>query len=192
MMNSVRRILGLLLLSCVIASAADAAVINCGNEYRTATLSSAEACHIGSGNTSLADIDSYFGGEWVHLGGVSSSTTLGFMTVNLLSGAWGEGGPISGSWAIDPAFWGIYGSAALSIHVGNGRYDPDHFAWFITDGQTSGAWSYQKLSGNGGGFSNMHLWGSGIPKVTVPEPNILLLMMMGLLSVFIARRREKR
>lgn len=169
--------------------AANASTITCGNQYRTASLTSAEACFTGSGNTKLSHIEDYFDGEWDPLGGVSSSTTNGYLTVNLLTGSWGSGGPITGTWAIDQSFWSVYGTASLSIHVGNGRYDPDHFAWLITDGQTSGTWSYTKLSGNGGGLSNMHLWGSGEPKVDVAEPSLLMLIVVGLLSVLVARRR---
>jgi len=169
--------------------AANASTITCGNEYRTATLTSAEVCFVGSGNTTETDIEGYFGGDWDHLTGVQSSVTSGYLTVNLLSGTWGGTGPISGTWAIDQSFWTVYGSAALSIHVGNGSYDPDHFAWLITDGQTFGTWSYERLSGNGGGLSNMHLWGSGEPDFEVSEPNVFLLMLLGLFSMFAARRR---
>lgn len=174
---------------------ASAGNISCGNQYRTATLASAELCEIGSGNTKESHIEEYFGGDWDGLGGVAGadgtagSLNNGFLTVTLLSGTWGSGGPISGTWAIDEDFWTVYGKAALSIHVGHGKYDPDHFAWSITDGNTSGTWSYAKLSGNGGGLSNMHLWGSGEPVTQVSEPNVVLLLMMGLLSMFVARRR---
>lgn len=174
---------------------ASASTITCGNEYRTATLTSAELCEIGSGNTSEADIENYFGGDWDHLGGVAGaegsagSLNSGFLTVTLLSGTWGGIGPISGTWAIDEDFWTVYGKAALSLHVGNGKYDPDHFAWSISEGNTSGTWSYERLSGNGGGLSNMHLWGSGEPVIQVSEANIGLLLMLGLLSMFVARRR---
>ncbi len=182
---------------------ASAGTISCGNQYRTATLTSAELCYIGSGNTKESDIENYFGGDWDHLGGVAGADkaagtlNFGYLTVTLLTGTWGSGGPITGTWAIDSSFWTVYGKAALSIHVGNGRYDPDHFAWSISEGNTSGTWSYTKLSGNGGGLSNMHLWGSGEPLVKEPEPpvtqvsepNVALLLVLGLLSMFIARRR---
>ena len=174
---------------------ASAGSITCGNQYRTATLTSAELCEVGSGNTKESDIESYFGGDWDHLGGVAGangtggSLNSGFLTVTLLSGTWGSGGPISGTWAIDEDFWTVYGKAPLSIHVGNGKYDPDHFAWSISEGNTSGTWSYEKLSGNGGGLSNMHLWGSGEPAIQVSEANIGVLLMLGLLSMFVARRR---
>ncbi|MFC3117260.1 hypothetical protein [Cellvibrio fontiphilus] len=175
---------------------ASAGTITCGNQYRTATLTSAELCGIGSGNTKESDIESYFGGDWVHLGGIAGSDgtagTLvnGYLTLTLLNGVWGSPGPISGTWAIDSSFWTVYGKAALSIHVGNGKYDPDHFAWYISEGNTSGTWSYQHMpKGGGGGLSNMHLWGSGEPAVQVSEPNLALLLILGLLSMFVARRR---
>lgn len=181
----------LLVLSAVVAIQANAAQITCGNEYRTATLGSAELCETGSGNTKESNIEDYFGGDWDHLAGLNSSATDGYLTVNLLSGSWGSHGLTTGTWAIDESFWSVYGSAALSIHVGNGRYDPDHFAWTISEGQTSGTWSYERLTGNGGGLSNMHLWGSGEPKATsVPEPSTVVLLFMGLMSLVVARRRS--
>jgi len=189
MLRSVWKFSVVMIFAALCGAVANASTITCGNQYREATLASAESCFIGSGNTQEDDIEGYFGGDWDHLGGVASSTTNGYLTVNLLSGTWGSGGPISGTWAIDQSFWTVYGSASLSIHVGNGSYDPDHFAWLITEGQTFGTWSYAKLRGNGGGLSNMHLWGSGEPDFEVSEPSLLLLMMLGLISVFVARRR---
>nr|WP_324259431.1 hypothetical protein [Cellvibrio fontiphilus] len=174
---------------------ASAGTISCGNQYRTASLTSAELCFTGSGNTKESDIESYFGGDWDHLGGVAgaannnASITEGYLTVTLTSGTWGATGLITGTWAIDSSFWTVYGKAALSVHVGNGKYDPDHFAWTISEGNTSGTWYYERLSGNGGGLSNMHLWGSGEPATQVSEPNVALLLMLGLLSMFVARRR---
>ncbi len=174
---------------------ASAGTISCGNQYRTASLTSAELCFTGSGNTKESDIESYFGGDWDHLGGVAGNKnaggtiTEGYLTVTLTSGTWGATGPITGTWAIDSSFWTVYGKAALSVHVGNGKYDPDHFAWTISEGNTSGTWYYERLSGNGGGLSNMHLWGSGEPATQVSEPNVALLLMLGLLSMFVARRR---
>lgn len=179
----------------LLSMVASAGTISCGNQYRTATLTSADLCEIGSGNTKESDIEEYFGGDWDQLSGVAGAKNTGgtlvngYLTVTLLSGTWGNGGPISGTWAIDKSFWTVYGQAALSIHVGNGSYDPDHFAWSISEGNTWGTWSYQKLKGNGGGLSNMHLWGAGDPLIKVPEPHIGLLMVLGLLSIFIARRR---
>lgn len=175
---------------------ATAGTISCGNEYRTATLTSAELCETGSGNTSESDIESYFGGDWDHLSGVAGAKystgtfTSGYLTVTLLTGSWGTGGPVTGTWAIDEEFWTQYGQAALSLHVGSGSYDPDHFAWSITQGNSFGTWSYSKLAGNGGGLSNLHLWGSGEPVIQVSESNIGLLLMLGLLSIFVARRRS--
>lgn len=182
---------------------ASAVPVSCGNEYRTATLDSAELCKTGSGNTQEDDIESYFGGDWDHLSGIAGSKNTagslvdGYLTVTLLSGTWGNGDPVSGTWAIAEEFWAVYGNASLSVHVGNGKYDPDHFAWNITQGHTFGTWSYSKLKGNGGGLSNMHLWGSGEPAPRLPEPpvtqvsesNLTLLLAFGLLSILVARRR---
>lgn len=180
---------------------ASAGEITCGIAgERTATLDSAEVCHIGLKNPKDSTIKSYFGGDWTNLGGVTSKTgpTVSYLTFTLLSGSWGDAeDPASGTWAIAPEFWTEYGSAVLSIHVGNGGGDPDHFAWSITQGQTSGDWSYTLWSGTGGGLSNMHLWGSGEPAPTLPEPpvaqvsesNLALLSILGLFAILVARRR---
>jgi hypothetical protein len=58
-------------------------------------------------------------------------------------------------------------SAVISMHVGNGNGEPDHFIWALSPGLLTGSWSYNGNSPllGGGGFSNMKLYSSaaGIP-----------------------------
>ena len=44
------------------------------------------------------------------------------------------------------------------MHVGNGQGDPDWWFFDITQGETAGTFSYDRLSGGGGGLSNLFLW----------------------------------
>jgi len=165
-----------------------AASITCGNQYRTATLGSAEVCEIGSGNTqgNGSTIDGHFGASWSEQGSLTDNGSNSYLSSNLTSGSWGSQN-VAGSWEIDSSFWDVFDEAVISIHVGNGSYDPDHFAWLITEDEISGNWSYDKLTGNGGGLSNMKLWGR--VSAQVPEPGTLSLFTLGLLGLTFSRKK---
>lgn len=75
------------------------------------------------------------------------------------------------------------------MHVGHGGGNPDAFAWLITPGETSGYFSYERVSGTGEGLANLFLFGSGTPNIELPESNVGLLLVIGLFAMFIARRR---
>jgi hypothetical protein len=168
-----------------------AAPVTCGGDDRIATLNSAEECSIGSGNTNGngTEINSYFNdlAPWTQEGESTDNGSNGLFSVELTSGQWGNS-PIEGNWTISSDFWLSYGSAVISMHVGNGGGDPDHWAWLITSGETSGTFSYQKLQGNGGGLSNLMLWGAGTPTL-VSEPSGFAIMVLGIIALGFNRRK---
>lgn len=163
--------------------------ITCGGSDRTATLDSAVQCETGTGNTlgNGSTINGHYGGTWSGEGSLTSNGSNGYLTTALTSGSWG-GKNIEGTWAIDSSFWDTFAEAVISIHVGNGGGDPDHFAWMITANETSGTWSYDKLQGGGGGLSNMKLWGRGVA-TKVSEPGTLALLSLGLAGFAFARKK---
>lgn len=170
------------------ANSSYAALITCGSAEREAGLDSAVSCVTGTGNSTAATTDSEYPRApytWTTRGDIAGADgTDDLLTVSLTAGSWGSF-PAAGTWAIDSSFWTIYAEAAISLHVGNGDGDPDHWTWLITPGETSGTWSYEKLSGGGGGLSNLHLYG------VVPEPSSAILLVIGLSGLALATRRGK-
>jgi hypothetical protein len=168
--------------------------ITCGSAERTATLAEAEDCitGLGNANTNVVNDGDYFGAEeWTQEGELTDEGTNDFLTIDLTSGSFGES-DVEGTWSIDPTFWTIYGEAMITFHVGNGNGDPDHWAFLITPGETSGTWSYEDLDGQGGGLSNFMLFGRGTP-TNVPEPVTLVSLGTGLagLALLLRKRRAR-
>lgn len=176
------------------ATSAMAGLINCGNPgIRMASLDSAEACRTGSGNTqgNGSTINGHYGPSWTEVGEetVSGASNAALFDIMLTSGSWGTGGA-GGTWSIGSNFWNMYEEAVISMHVGNGGGEPDHWAWTITSMETSGTWNYYNLLGRGGGLSNLKLWGRGTAE-QVPEPNILSVMALGMMGLVICRRKKQ-
>ena len=190
---------------------AEAGTITCpglaSDPDRQMTLGSAIGCAYGNSanpDAALIAATAGFAGTWTNEGQLfpaSPSETDDLFTVDITSGSWGTI-PASGTWAIDPSFWATWGRAVISAHIGQGGGNPDYWLFEIEQGQLTGTWSLIQLDGNGGGFSNMKLWGSGDPTVTeqncegicataVPEPASLLLFGTGLVAVAAKLRRRK-
>jgi hypothetical protein len=186
-------------------SPSEASTISCptiGTFDRQATVSNVISCTtMGpvSGTPQESDVEAVFGSDWFNAGSLALvNGTDGWLTVNVTSGSWGAL-PAGGTWAIDPILWTLHPRAALTFHVGNGGGDPDWFFFEIDPGATSGTFSIQKLSGKGGGFSNVFLWadppvceGDCTPfaPVVTPEPGTLMLFGTGLAALALTLRRR--
>ena len=173
----------------LVTSYVSATPITCGGADRIATLDSATECMTGTGNTlgNGSTINTHYGPTWSGVGSLTGNGNSGYLTSTLTSGSWG-GTSVEGTWVIDNSFWDVFAEAVVSIHVGNGGGDPDHFAWLITDNETSGTWSYDKLQRGGGGLSNMKLWGRGVA-TKVSEPGTLALLSLGIIGFVLSRRK---
>jgi hypothetical protein len=178
------------MLAAICAVTASAGVITCEpDEQRVATLGNAIECRT-QNSINLNDSDDLndlfgTGYDWIKEGELVAEGSNDLFSVD--TDSWGV--DVMGTWYIDDAFWNSYSRAIITMHVGHGGGDPDAFAWLITPGETSGSFSYERIAGGGGGLSNMFLFGSGTPDIRIPEPNISLLLVIGLCSIFFARRR---
>lgn len=168
----------------LLSTSANAGLISCGDSYRQASLNSAESCSTYILGSTIKESDL---SGWVKEGELKGNGSNDLFSVS----GWGSD-DVSGTWQINSSFWDTYGAALITMHVGGGQKNAvDNFVWVVTPDTLSGTWSYDKLSGKGGGLSNLKLWGSGTPTVKVPEPSTLLLMLIGLFSLGFTRRVAK-
>ncbi|HSC67094.1 MAG TPA: hypothetical protein VLC79_05365 [Cellvibrio sp.] len=190
MLKIVWKLMVFSLLLCGWCSVATAGVITCEpDNQRVATLSDAVECKtLNSVNLhSPAQIDGLYddlGYPWVKEGELTGVGENNLFKVE--ADSWGV--DVTGHWYIADAFWDSYSRAVITMHVGQGGGNPDAFAWLITPGTTYGDFSYTRISGTGGGLSNMFLFGSGTPLIRVSESGVLMLLLMGLFSLYAVRR----
>lgn len=177
-------------LAAICASVANAGLITCEpDNQRVATLGDAIECRT-QNSINLNDSDDLNAlfetdYDWMKEGELTAEGANDLFSAD--TDSWGT--DVTGTWSIDESFWETYGRAIITMHVGQGGGDPDAFAWMITPGETSGFFSYERVSGKGGGLSNMFLFGSGQPNIRLPEPNVALLLVIGLFSIYFTRRR---
>ena len=145
---------GLLWGSCL-----SAGTITCmPDNQRVATLSDAVECKtLNSVDlTSPVQIDALYddlGDPWVKEGTLTNAGSNDLLTVT--ADSWGV--DAEGNW-FSPTFWSMYSRAVITMHVGQGGGNPDAFAWLITPGEASGSFSYERISGTGGGFQPVSVW----------------------------------
>lgn len=168
---------------------------NQSGDERRGTLTDAIAGVYGTGEPHASDLNTAFASQapWSIIGDVNSANGLsnGGLTITLTSGAWGSNSDAGGEWWINPSFWNTHADAAISMHVGNGQGDPDHFIWLITPGETHGTWSYDFISGGGGGLSNLQLWGSGTATHVPDSGMTAILLGLGLMALGLVRQGRR-
>jgi hypothetical protein len=125
--------------------------------------------------------------NWVKEGELTAAGSNDLFRVT--ADSWGT--DVTGEWFIAESFWTMYSYAIITMHVGQGRGDPDAFAWLINPGETSGTFTYERREGSGGGLSNLMLFGAG-PGLNVPAPDALALFGLGLLGITFRRRRARQ
>ena len=177
----------------VLLSAGSASAITIGSLQRTGTLDSATAGAMANDSNLFAStVNAAFPvvGGWTNAGHLDTSTGLSdlSLTITFTSGTWNSNN-VAGTWTIGSSFWTTYADAVIGWHVGNGNGTPNEFMFLVTQGATSGTWSYDRLSGGGGGFSNMQLFGSGTG-TQVPDGGATV-ALLGLALAGIAGVRRK-
>ncbi len=170
---------------------ASAGAVQCEpSDQRVAILGDAVECKTQNSINlnSSEDLNNLFGVNysWLKEGELTAAGSNDLFSVS--SNGWGT--DVTGQWFIDASFWTMYSTAVITMHVGQGGGNPDAFAWIITPGQTQGDFSYKVIAGTGGGLSNLFLFGTGTGS-SVPESNQLMLLLIGLASLVMARRRAK-
>ena len=169
-----------------------AATISCGVD-RIFEMTNVSMCVSGSGNGKETAVEADLGGDWTEVGEVvdpGNASNPAVFNVALTSGSWGGGPVITGTYSIDPSFWSTWGMGAISAHVGGGQGVTDHWTFKVDPNTLSGDWNYLVNNSNGGGLSNLKLFGTG-EGVKVPELSTLLLLGTGLAMVGLKRRRNK-
>lgn len=165
---------------------------------RQASLDPALSCEFGEGNPNGS---TFFGGGWSEQGETegdddfTGTLTDGFLTVEVLDGSWGADYVLA-LITIADGFWDMFGSGVISAHVGNTRgnprANPDWFAWTVPSNTPSATFEYN-ISGfdtQGGGLSNIKLWGKDAPDITMSEPGTLGLLGIVVLGLGLVRRRK--
>src|SRR4030095_12248759 len=187
----------------VTPSMAQATTLSCGSPQRTLQVFNVlAACTMGSdANPDAALVGTALGGSWTQEGQLQGSNGTNDLLTVTVTNSWGPAA--DGSFSINPSFWTTWQRGAISFHVGEGNGDPDWWIFELVPGFTGlGTFDLDRLSGQGGGLSNINLWGS-VPAVqtqcesscaptATPEPGSFLLMGTGLAGFAVALRKARR
>ena len=162
--------------------------------YATYAVGTAQEFDV-NGTFKAADIATLYGDTWVIADELEGPGAFGVAANGYLyataTNGWGPV-PNSGTFGIDESFWDVYDHAVLSIHIGGGQSIADNWAWLMDNGLTDlQTWSITvdpAFVTNGGGLSNIKLW--GVRGGNVPEPGMIALLAVGLVSIAVVRRKK--
>lgn len=182
--STIKRTLATWVVASLIPMAADAGPVTLGGPlpaFRQATLDSAlPGGFVGSGNATASIINGYYGGTWTQVGSCEAADPCvnGVLTVAFTEGGWNSNAT-RGTWTISSAF--LFKDLVISMHVGNGQGEPDHFVWKIAEDGVpgppyAGTWSYTRGGTGGGGFSNIKAYGRDAI-TSVPDGGTTLALM---------------
>lgn len=94
-----------------------------------------------------------------------------------------------GNFSFDSSLWDTNDSLAIGFKFGTGNQPDEWFVYLLQDLVSSGTWEFVNVFGTGGGLSHLTLY-SGGEETHVPEPGVLALFALGLLSLGFARRKK--
>ena len=95
----------------------------------------------------------------------------------------------TGTFSFDSSLWDDFADLAIGFKFGTGNEPDEWFVYLLQDLVSSGNWEFVNVFGKGGGLSHLVLY-AGEGTTTVPEPAMLTLFGLGLLSFGFARRKK--
>lgn len=97
-------------------------------------------------------------------------------------------GSISGSWSVQASQWAAFDEIMLMFKSGNENL----VGYLANDGATTGAWTspFSAPNDNLREVSHITYYGRGTPS-EIPEPSLLVLLMLGLGSIALGRLRAR-